>query len=336
MTITTPQQPIVIIHGEDTYQQTDAVSKLRAAWIPEGMDDLAHQRLVNPDIASVVDAIQQVSLGLISQQMIEVAGFAPLSRAVKDSDKHWLEQLKEALENLPPTKRVAFIDGKFSKTVTFGKWLAKQANVEIIACKPLNFWQTDEAALQLVQTAKASSITIEPAAAHALVENYGVSLQPLMREAEKLAVYAMNTSGDSGALTPRPVTVSDVVELSAHNNDVFKLLDEWLAEQSPAKRFIVADEILLRENPIRLMALMQSRLEMAFNIKYFQRHRLDSDAMAARLKVKSGRIYNELKKLNHISYDRIKHLRQQCLQAEWDAKRGDLNARLAIEQLLAQ
>lgn len=330
-----PTQPIVVIAGDDHYQREAAITNLREAWIPEGMAELAHQRLVNPDIPTLVDALQQVALGLIPQQMIEVVGFAPLAKAVAAGDKHWLEQLKATLENLAPTKRVALIGDKLNKTVAFGKWLAKQPNVEIINCANLNFWQTDEAALQLVTTAKAQGIIIEPAAAHALVENYGVALQPLMLEAKKLATYALSEN-TSGELVPRPITANDVQTLSTHNEDVFRLLDEWLAQQAPAKRFTVVDEILLRESPIRLLGLMQHRIEMAFAIKYFQRHRLDNDAMAQRLKVKPGRIYNELKKLNNISYDRLKTLRHRLRQAEWDAKRGELNSRHAVEALLAQ
>ncbi len=317
---------IHFVVGDDVYRRDAVLKTLRKKLIPEGMASLAHVRLENPDLGTLTEQIQQVAMGLVPRQVIEVIDFAPAAKAVKADDKAAQKALMSLLEDLPATKALIFVCGKASKAVTFTKTVSKLAHATWHECNPFNFWQTDEAEGELVRLAKTQKIALTPAAAASLVEGYGVHLQPLMQEVAKLNIY---TQG-------KPIEASHVAELSAHLSHTFHMAEDWVNHAQPLRRLTTLDELLLQEHPTRLLGFLQGRLQYWFMLRYFQRHRLSTAEMAQRLKAKPFKVGKDLEAIGGASYDRLKNLRQQALQLEWDMKRGRVDARVAIEQLLAQ
>lgn len=310
--------------GDDAYRRDEILSGLRKKLIPEGMASLAHVRLQSPDIGTLLEQLQQVAMGLVPVQVIEVADFDPMAHAVPDSDKPYLKALIAELEDLSPTKALILVSTKASKAVSFTKTVSKLAHTTWHECASFAFWQADQAEGELIRLAKTKGMALTPAAAEMLVENYGVQLQPLMQEVAKLWTF---TSG-------KPVQPEHVALLSTHQNHTFHMLEDWVHQRQALRRLTTLEEILLSEAPQRLLALMQGRLQYWFLLRYFQRHRLSSGEMAQRLKAKPFKITKDLEALGQVTYDRLKTLRNQTLQMEWDVKRGRMNAQQALEALL--
>ncbi|MDH4380144.1 MAG: hypothetical protein QE263_09615 [Vampirovibrionales bacterium] len=313
--------------GEDTGRRDGELKAMRDKVVSPAMEALCYKRLISPTLAEVTEAVEQVSMALGNVQWIEIDGFAPFANAIKDDDAPDLESLKASLENVDATqKRVVFISDKFDRKLKLPKWLASQSFVTVHEFKALAFFQTKEAEVALITAAKAEGITVTPPAAHALVEAYGVLLQPLLNEARKLAVY---TNG-------QPITPQAVAALCTHTDNLFEMLNDWFHQRSGGNGLAILHEALQRKAPQLVWALLANQVEYAFMLRYLQRHRYHETQLAERLGKKPGKISIDLRQLEGVSYERLKHLRLQVTTLEQAFKTGQLSPDLALDTLLCQ
>lgn len=318
---------ISLYYGDEEYLLQQAVKSLRQSVINPQMGSLGHKVLVNPDIGEVLEAVGAVCFNLGGKTLIELQDFPFLHKAASDSaDERQLAELMELLENHDEGKHILFVNAKVNKTVKFAKWLTghKTLKPDIKECKTLAFWQTDEAMQHVMQACRQQSIQIDPKAAALLIEHLGVSILPLMTEVEKLSIYAAG----------RAITVQDVNTLSNHNENTFQMLSDWLHRKNRAEVFQTLDEILLRQHPVPIFALIQGWLGNIYRMRYLSQRGISPAEIAQQLNKKPFSIQKDMQKYGSVPFERINTLRAQALDLEWKAKTGDLNPKLALEILL--
>jgi DNA polymerase-3 subunit delta len=317
---------ISLYYGDEEYLLQQEVKRLRDSVINPQMGSLGHKILENPSIGEVLEAVGAVYFNLGGKTLIEIHDFGFLSKAASGTDEKQLAELMALLENHDDSKHILFLSAKINRSIKFPKWLAghKSLNIDLKECKTLAFYQTDEAIHRLMQESKRRGIQIEPKAAALLVEHQGVSMLPLMTEVEKLSVYAAG----------RAITAADVTALSNHNENTFHMLADWVHMRNRGEVFHTLEELLLRQHPIQLFALIQSWLGNLFQLRYWQQRGYSEAQMAELTKKHPYKIKKDLQEFARISFDRLETLRTQTLDLECKAKTGELPPKMALEILL--
>lgn len=318
---------ISLYYGDEEYLLQQEVKRLRSAIINPQMGSLGHKVLESPSIGEVLEAVGAVCFNLGGQTLIEIQEFPFLNKAASASaDEKQLAELMTLLENHDETKHLLFLSAKINRSVKFAKWLTghKQLKLDLKECKTLAFYQTDEAIQRLMQEARRRDIQIEPKAAALLVEHQGVSLLPLMSEVDKLSLYAAG----------RAVTAQDVLTLSSHNENTFHMLADWLHNRNKAEVFHTLDELLLRQHPVPLFAMMQSWLGNLFQLRYWQMKGVSEAQMAEMTKRHPFKIKKDLQEFGRVPFSRLESLRSKLIDLEYKSKTGELNAKIALEVLM--
>lgn len=318
--------PVYVYYGEETYRREQTLAALRAQTVPPDMAALCHSVCLAPSLADALEAVGRRTLALGGQTLVELHNFWPLSEATDDaSDLARLASLRELLADLPPSRHVVFVGSKFDRKIKFPKWLAAQPFVELQAFEVLPFWKTDEAAQQLMAVCQVQGIQVQADAAQRLVAGYGTALAGLMREVEKLYVYA------GGG----PVTLAAVETLSGHEDNLFALLDLWVLEQNRPRLFAMLEEILLRQHPLQVLRLAQSQVFEWVALRLGALRGATETDMAARLKKHPFKVKKTLEMLRPVAMDRLLALQRLALEMEWRLKTGHMGEETALEVLFA-
>ena len=318
--------PVHCYYGDEAYLLQQAVAALRRDLISPDMAALSHKVLSKPSIPQTLEAVGAVTFSLGGNTLLELHAFEPLEHTPDtDTEKKQLDALKALLESLEPTRHVLFVSPRIDRKMRFAKWLAAHKAFDVRPFKPFAFWETDKAVTMLIQLAKAQDIALMPQSATMLVDNFGVSMQPLLNEVAKLAVYALN----------RPIQPADVALLSANHENTFRMLDDWLCERNRAGVFETLDTLLLREHPIKLLGLTQSILNKVVRLRMLQQQGCPVGEIAEQLKKKPFSVSKDLKTYGRIPYERLVYLKDRAMVLEWQSKTGQLSPQLAYELLLS-
>jgi len=320
-------------NGDEAFLRQDAVKQLKNTLVDSASLSWRYQCLKRPSINTLVEALGTVSFNLGGAPVLEIQDFDPLESAVTDiasqNELTTLQELLTALINESPettTKHVVFHQAKLDRKVKFAKWLLAQSGVQEYTFKKLNFWEAEKAVETLVTIARQRQITLEPNAAQRLVEQYGVALQPLVNEVEKLAIYANG----------RAITAADVATLSNHHENTFDMLSQWIHGQNRGAVYTILEEVLLTQHPVQLFGVTQSYLDQIFKLRYFRQLGWTEAMIADHLKKHPFKVKKDLESFQSVSFHRLTHLKKQTLSLEWQAKTGQLNDRLALEVLMGQ
>ncbi len=316
---------VYLYYGEEDLLLTQAVSALRDKLIPPEMAALSHKKLNSPAIYEALEAVTSVSFNLGGSTLIEIQEFGALNRKTEDkTDVAQLEELKEALQNLEPTKHVLFVSKKIDRKIKFPKWLSACKGVDVKAFTPFKFWESDKATEQLIRIAQEREIALSKPAASLLVENMGVELLPLLNEVEKLAIYANG----------RSITPDDVRLLSNHCDNTFQMLSEWVKNNSKAAIYKTLDELLLRQHVNPLYSLTQTYLNTIFRLKYYRQLGYSEQDIADKLKKHPFKVKKDLEEFQGVTFERLVMLKQKTLELEWKYKTGQIESRLSYELLM--
>ncbi|MFI4977720.1 MAG: DNA polymerase III subunit delta [Solirubrobacterales bacterium] len=268
-------KPAYLIHGDDHGAIAERRAGLRAL-AEGGAGGAGSVELLEGDAgtpAGVADALAMMTLA-IGRRVILVEGVERWRQA--DVEKH----LSDAMQAMPPDTTLAL----FAREDTRAKAPAavaeavKRAGGQVVAQATVKPW---ELAKWAREQAARMGLSLDTAAAKALVGQVGERQQRLLRELEKLAL-----EGDPPADTSAParqVTVKDIERRAARSA-------EWRA-------YGLADALLGgdgREATLSYLRL-RSQGERLSGLTYLMAQRL-RDALAVALRLRSGESVTEVKR----------------------------------------
>jgi DNA polymerase-3 subunit delta len=317
----------MLYYGEAEYPLKKAVQRLRHRIVPdEAMKAFGYKLLERPSLSEVVETVGATTLAFASETLLEIQEFKPFTKSdFSKADEAQLDSLKALLLDLPENRTVLFVNTKIDRKVKFSKWFTTQASLQSQAFEELPFWKTEEATQQLLHACQQEGISLPYPVAEKLVGIFGVSLQPLMNEAHKLAVYAGN----------QPITLQAVDALSPHLQNSFGMLEQWVFRQQNTLFFETLHELLLHQHPVQLFALTQSFLDNVFKLRLLQQHGMTPQMIADQTKKHPFKVKKDLETFSAIPFQRLLMLKEKAVQLEFQAKTGKLNDRLALEMLLS-
>src|SRR5580692_4575175 len=199
-------KPAYLIHGDDHGAVAERRAGLRTL-VERQEGGSASVELLEGDAATpagVADALAAMTLAL-GQRVIMVEGVERWRQA--DVEK----QLAGAIEQMPPDTTLAMFarEEARAKAPAALHDAVKRAGGQIVAQMTVKPW---ELAKWARQQAERLGISLDAAAAKALVAQVGERQQRLLRELEKLAL-----EGDPSAERQRPVGVEEVEARAAHS-----------------------------------------------------------------------------------------------------------------------
>ncbi|MCW3028157.1 MAG: polymerase delta subunit [Solirubrobacterales bacterium] len=279
-------KPAYLIHGDDHGAVAERRAGLRA--LAEGGEgDAASVELLEGDAgtpAGVAQALATMTLA-IGRRVIIVEGVERWRDA--DVEKHLLPAMRE----IPPETTLALFarEEPRAKAAAPVHEAVKRAGGQVVAQMTVKPWELPKWARE--QAARIG-LSLDGAAAKALVAQVGERQQRLLRELEKLALE--DESPDKGAVSDpsaraagssamRQVTLADIESRAAHSA-------EWRA-------YGLADALVGGDR--REAALSYLRLrhqgERLSGLTYLMAQRL-RDALAAALRLRSGESVAEVKR----------------------------------------
>lgn len=320
--------PVYVIVGDEGFLRHEALEALRAQLVTLESAAFGHKVMRGPAPYEVMEACQMVSFA--PQVLIEVHGFEPLTKSSGDDKaaKATLDALKATLAELDETRHVVFTDESMDGKLALPKWLTSHAHKveKFSALKP---WEADKAVPVLVDWCRKQHIKISSDAAEAMANSLGPDLLSLTTEAEKLHAY---TKG-------QPITVETVTTFLKDAGDSFEMLADWcMGERNTMPtRLNTLEHMLASQHPLQVFAQIQAHLGRMTTLKRLSTTpgpRPSNQQMAAETGLSPGRLYHEMKLLPRMSVQRLATLSQRATEAEWKAKTGQLDAEMALYEVM--
>jgi DNA polymerase III subunit delta len=317
--------PVVVYYGDESFLLEQAVLRLREEIVNPAMASLCHRVYTQPSLATVLECVGSVSLALGGQTLVEIRDFPMLCNASKDAGTDaQLEELKQLLENVEPTKTVLFYSAKIDGKIKFPKWITKHPQFQVQKFESYKFWEVEKVADFLIHYAQKTGTKIQPDAADLLVNLLGTDLRLLINEVGKLSLYAHN----------RPIVRDDVLKMCNHSDNVFQIINRWILQESPTENFQDLNEIMLRRHPVEVFALLQTVFNNIFRVMWLNAQGLSPDAIAQRTGQKPFTVKKHVNQFRRVPMARWLKLKNQLVNLEWKSKTGQLNGQLALEVLL--
>jgi DNA polymerase III subunit delta len=269
-------KPAYLIHGDDHGAVAERRAGLRA--LSEGQEGGGSSvELLEGDAATpegVADALAAMTLA-IGRRVIMVEGVERWRQA--DVEKHLLD----AMAQMPPDTTLAMFarEEARAKAPAAVHDAVKRAGGQVVAQMTVKPW---ELAKWAREQAARLGVTLDSAAAKALVAQVGERQQRLLRELEKLALES-SPEGEGEADSPQAVSVQDIERRAAHST-------EWRA-YGLADALVGADR---REATLSYLRLRQQG-ERLSGLTYLMAQRL-RDALAIALRLQAGESVAEVKR----------------------------------------
>lgn len=317
--------PVYLYYGDEPYLIEQAVARLRQETVNPAMASLCHKVINKPSLGDVLEAVGGVSLALGGNMLIELREFAFLGQAAKDTaTEKQLEELKNLLESVEPTKTLLFCGGKVDSKIKFAKWFVSNKGFQVQKFEKLKFWETEKAVDFVRRYSQEHQVNLAHDAAELLVEQVGLELRLLAGEVDVLSLYAPGQT----------LTIDIVKKRTTHHENIFELVYLALSGNIGSAQFRQLDEMLLKRHPVELFAGLQSYFNTIFRVVYLHHHRHSPDAIAMRTGQKPFTVKKHIQQYSRIPFQRLRDFKHRLVDLEWKAKTGQLEGGLALEMAL--
>jgi DNA polymerase-3 subunit delta len=270
-------KPAYLIHGDDHGAVSERRAGLRALAEGDGAGNVSVELLEGEAAtpAGVGEALAAMTLA-IGRRVIIVEGVERWRQA--DVEKH----LVAAMAQMPPDTTVALFarEEPRAKAPAALHTAVKRAGGQVVAQMTVKPWELPKWARE---QASRMGLTLDAAAAKALVAQVGERQQRLLRELEKLALEGEQTPPGAGNASPRQVTVQEIEDRSAQSAEyrAYALADALVGADG---REATLSYLRLRQQGERLPGLI-----------YLMAGRL-RDALAISLRLQAGESVAEVKR----------------------------------------
>lgn len=245
---------------------------------------------------------------------------------IKQKVEHNLSQLEAYIEN--PSPETVFIViapyEKLDKRKKLVKGLLKHAETfELTKLSDDDLYQI------LLLTTENYQVNFSREAFNYLLELVGPNISQLVNEVEKMALYA----GENGDLTVD--IINNLVSKSLESN-VFTLIDHIMTNQLSAAYRLVYDLIKLKEEPIKLLALISRQFRIVFQVSLYKKQGYAQKQIATMIKVHPFAVKIAAKQAMAYSEESLRKALDLCTETDYIMKTGQMDKTIALELLIHQ
>jgi len=331
-----------VLHGDEEFGRSEAVSRLRAQVVSDGMGDLNIIVLDGRKVKlnELIDACNAIPF-LTERRLIIVEGllqrFEPKASSRREekaaarspADRDYADGLATYLPHLPPSTRLVFVE---TRELSARNPILKEALASndgyVREFKPLKGTALEE---WVRRRSRQKGAEITRPAAKTLVSCAGDSLRQLDQELAKLAGY-VNYS--------RPITDDDIRALvsAAHDANIFALVDAMgMRDRERAMREL--QELLASgASDLYLLTMVARQVRLILSVKDLAQEKgLGPDQIRRELRISHRFILDKLlKQARWFDLEELESIQRRILGIDQAIKTGRIEGALALELLVVE
>ena len=305
---------VLLFEGEDEYLKQKALSDLRRAVLPEGMEDLNESVLTAPSSDEIIAAAETMPFGG-DRRLVLVRDERSLSgRAEAD------ERLLKYVDRVPPFSILLFFcsqkpDGR-KKLYT----AVKKAN-GIVSFPPMK----DRELTSFIASAfRSLEKECDERTAEYLVFTCGSDANQLMTEIAKVASLRADASS---------VTAEDISALVTPSLEctVFQMVDAVVTRQSSRAFSLLRNQLLLGSDRLYILSMLLRQYRLLQHVKIMQYEKKSQDFIRSALGVPPFALSQYIRQASMYTGSQVKQAVRICFDTEYAVKSGKMNQDGAVE-----
>ena len=308
---------VLLFEGEEEQMKQDALSALRKALLPPGMEEMNEMVLDNPETDQVIAAVE--TLPFLADRRLVIIREHPAITGRGESD----DRLISYLPSVPSSAMLIFYcTGKPDARKKLYMAVKKLGGI-------VTFARLSGADLtRLVTDAfHEAGKECDVRTADYLIFTVGNDASCLLSEVAKIASYA----GE------RPsVTADDVSTLATPSTEctVFQLVDAVVTGQKKRALILLKNQLLNGTEPAAMLALLLRQYRFLQHIKIMQYEKKSREFIRSALGVPPFALDQYIRQASAYTGGQVKRAVRLCLDTEYGFKSGRLQVDSALEALI--
>jgi DNA polymerase-3 subunit delta len=246
------------------------------------------------------------------------------SRGSSKSELDGWEGLEEALQQIPPTTNLVFLDGQLRRDNPLLVQIAPAAEVRHFT--PLVGADLDQWVRRRVDEV---GVSIAPGAVRRLIELVGGNLWILSAELEKLALYAGQGTVD--------LNMVDLLVTQAREVSIFRAVDFILDGRTSGAMQLIADLRQHGQEVSYIITMLARQLRLLMLVQELRSERLSTSDLAKRLGLTAEfAVRRTQEQAAHYHPMQIAIMYRRLMETDLAIKRGHLGESVALETLVAE
>ena len=308
---------VLLFEGEDAYLKNQALSSLRAALLPAGLEQLNESLLDAPETDAVIAAAE--TLPMMADRRLVIVRDHPSLVGRAEAD----ERLTDYISRVPATTLLLFFctqkpDGR-KKLYTAVK---KQNG--IVTFDPL---RDRELTAFVTDAFHRLGRECDERTADFLIFTCGSDANQLLREIQKIASW----HPEDPAVHPEDVRTLATPSLES---TVFQLTDAVVSGQQARALSLLRSQLLAGQDRVFMLAMLLRQFRILQHIKIMQYEKRPRDAIRSALGVPSFALEQYIRQAAAYTGGQVKQAVRLCFDTEYAVKSGRLNAEGALEAVI--
>ena len=308
---------VLLFEGEEEQMKQDALSAVRKAFLPSGMEEMNEMVLDDPETDQVIAAAE--TLPFLADRRLVIVRDHPAVMGRGEAD----DRLISYLPSVPSTALLIFYcTGKADarkKLYLAVKKLGGIVTFARLAGTELTKFVTD--------AFYAEGKECDARTADYLVFTVGNDASRLLSEISKIASYA-------GGRTS--VTADDVSALATPSTEctVFQLVDAVVTGQKKRAFILMKNQLLNGTDPAAMLSLLLRQYRFLQHIKIMQYEKKNREYIRSALGVPPFALDQYLRQASAYTGGQVKQAVALCFETEYGFKSGRLQVNSALEALI--
>ena len=318
-----------LLYGSEGYLRNYYKNALRVALVNEG-DNLNYSYFegtgTNPaEVAGLLSTMPFMAEHRVI--IVENSGWMAKSSGddgdeEKSSGDSKLSLVIDGIKNISEDVIIIFAEEKADKRSKLYKAITSKGVAE-------EFGEQNEETLArwLMNQAKASGKTMDPATAMYQVSECGKDMFLLEKEMDKLLAWCLDRTG---------ITRDDVDAVCTHqvNNKIFDMVTAIAMHRQKEALAMYYDLLVLRESPFHILTLLVRQYTRMLAIKYAMQKKVPLSSLSGRLEMQDWLVKKIGDQTRNISLKEIRRNLEACAKADEDIKNGNLTDTMSLELLI--
>lgn len=313
---------VYLFYGPEAYIRRSALAALEKKVLMPGLEGMNRTVMSAPSAQAIIENCETLPM-MSDYRLIIVQDCGLLAPGKAKDETQDSELLAAYLARVPETTCLVFDAGE-------GVDKRKKLSKALLALPgAVSFDALDDTQLMrwIGQQLRPLGKKMDRAACEALAFTSGRDLTMLSGELNKLAAYV----GEREMITPQ-----DVDQIATHTAEctVFAMVDALSAGRVKDAFELLGVLLSAGEQRIGILAMITRHYRQMMHLCAMQQERMQQGQMAKALGVPPFALTRLSKQVGRRTYDTLKRSVDQCVQADYDIKRGAMREDAALDRLM--
>ena len=236
--------------------------------------------------------------------------------------KNGCEKLEEALEKLPDTTVLIFVEKNIDNRKKLSKLVAQLGTIALFDAPDMDMLAVWLNGMFVQENVKISGATI-----HYLIDRVGTSMNLLKNEAEKLLSYA----ADKKSISKEDI---DLLCVNQVEDKIFDMIDA-ISERKQEKAMNLYDDLLyLQEAPMKILVLITRNFMQLLKIRFALDTGTPEGQIASVFGIRPYFVKKYITQAKSFTKEQLLSCVRLCQEADANIKSGKMRDKLATEMVI--